>query len=112
MLAELASDLLFVGAILTVSALTLTVPVWYFLVGSHVKVLLAMRPVVRHRALQAQSPRHVGAATQPPNASRVGRPVVTAMNPRYHMMATADREVVFWVPDDPSGGFSPDKEQP
>ncbi|KAI5308355.1 member of Set1p complex, histone methyl transferase, partial [Ascosphaera atra] len=36
--------------------------------------------------------------------ARVGRPVVTAMNPRYNMLATADREVVFWVPEEGAGG--------
>lgn len=62
---------------------------------------IVLKPAFRLPAVPAGSNSAGRGST---NAGRVGRPVVTVMNPRYNMLATADKEVVFWVPEDSSSG--------
>ncbi|KAI5304916.1 member of Set1p complex, histone methyl transferase [Ascosphaera pollenicola] len=62
---------------------------------------MVLKPAFRLPATAASSNSASGGSA---NAGRVGRPVVTVMNPRYNMLATADREVVFWVPEEGGSG--------
>ncbi|KAI5289651.1 member of Set1p complex, histone methyl transferase [Ascosphaera aggregata] len=58
---------------------------------------LVLKPAFRLPATAALTS---GGSAGAGSAIRVGRPVVTVMNPRYNMLATADKEVVFWVPEE------------